>query len=90
MRRSFDQLAGRALRLLAFAARETLPAALTDYDGSEGHPGSRLLSNPANYPGIESELVFLGVAGLHDPPRPEVRAVTGVLGQGLGWGAAAS
>ncbi len=29
--------------------------------------------DPANYAGIESELTWLGVAGLLDPPRPEVR-----------------
>lgn len=31
------------------------------------------LLDPANYEGIESELTFLGVAGLLDPPRPEVK-----------------
>lgn len=31
------------------------------------------LLEPANYAGIESDLTWLGVAGLLDPPRPEVR-----------------
>ena len=31
------------------------------------------LLDPANYEGIESQLTFLGVAGLLDPPRPEVK-----------------
>lgn len=31
------------------------------------------LLDPANYEGIESGLTWLGVAGLLDPPRPEVR-----------------
>ncbi len=31
------------------------------------------LLDPANYASIESDLTWLGVAGLLDPPRPEVR-----------------
>ena len=31
------------------------------------------LLDPANYESIESDLTWLGVAGLLDPPRPEVR-----------------
>lgn len=31
------------------------------------------LLDPANYAGIESGLTWLGVAGLIDPPRPEVK-----------------
>eukprot|EP00887_Chlorella_sp_A99_P001879 scaffold19.g1879.t1 len=67
-----DQLAGRALRLLAFAAKADL-GDLADYDGSEGHRGHARLADPSSYETIESDLIFLGVAGLQDPPRPEVR-----------------
>lgn len=39
------------------------------------HPaGHKLLADPSRYAALESDLVFLGVAGLQDPPRPEVRA----------------
>ncbi len=31
------------------------------------------LLDPVNYAGIESGLTWLGVAGLIDPPRPEVK-----------------
>lgn len=31
------------------------------------------LLDPANYGGLESGLTWLGVAGLIDPPRPEVK-----------------
>ncbi|KAL4420219.1 hypothetical protein ABPG77_011043 [Micractinium sp. CCAP 211/92] len=67
-----DQLAGRALRLLAFAVRSDL-GDLADYDGSESHRGHRRLADPSQYAAIESDLTFLGLAGLQDPPRPEVR-----------------
>lgn len=73
-RRLLDQLAGRALRLLAFAVRSDL-GDLADYDGSESHRGHRRLADPSQYAAIESDLTFLGLAGLQDPPRPEVRPV---------------
>ena len=67
-------MAGNALRLLACALKFDL-GELGHYNGSDTHPAHKLLANPANYGEIESGLVFLGVAGLQDPPRPEVCAV---------------
>ena len=56
--RVVDELAGDALRVLAFATRETRPQAGLGPDD------------------LERDLVFLGLVGLLDPPRPEVtRAV---------------
>ena len=70
-----DTKAGHALRLLAFA---TKPASelgmLSSYDGSESHPAHALLAEPAGYAALESNLTFVGLAGLRDPPRPEVAA----------------
>jgi P-type Ca2+ transporter type 2C len=44
---------------------------LASYDG-EHHRAHEQLQDPANYARIESGLTFLGLAGLMDPPRPEV------------------
>lgn len=45
---------------------------LADYNGPH-HAQHALLTEPENYEKIESGLTWLGVAGLQDPPRPEVR-----------------
>ncbi|KAI3437882.1 hypothetical protein D9Q98_000327 [Chlorella vulgaris] len=68
-----DELAAGALRLLAFAVKGEL-AELADYNGSDAHRGHSRLADPSQYSAIESDLVFLGLAGLQDPPRPEVRS----------------
>lgn len=45
---------------------------LANYDGPSHAEHARLVE-PENYVGIESGMVFLGMAALEDPPRPEVR-----------------
>ena len=65
-----ESMAKQSLRCLAFASKTDLEE-LAGYNGVE-HPGHRLLMDPVNYSQLESELVWLGVAGLQDPPRPEV------------------
>ena len=45
---------------------------LGGYDGPS-HPEHAQLTEPGNYASIESDCVFLGMAALEDPPRPEVR-----------------
>lgn len=67
---SIDSMAGQALRCLAFAVKEDL-GELNGYNG-ESHPGHRLLLDNKHYPDIESDMIWLGVAGLRDPPRAEV------------------
>ncbi|KAA8516487.1 hypothetical protein F0562_017007 [Nyssa sinensis] len=60
-----------ALRCLGFAYKDELPEFET-YDGDEDHPAHELLLKPSNYSSIESELTFVGMVGLRDPPREEV------------------
>ncbi|BDA48697.1 Calcium-transporting ATPase 2, endoplasmic reticulum-type [Coccomyxa sp. Obi] len=67
-----DAMAARALRCLAFAQKTEL-GDFASYDGDTSHPAHKQLLDPANYAGIESGLTWLGVAGLIDPPRPEVK-----------------
>ncbi|KAK9734870.1 hypothetical protein RND81_04G168700 [Saponaria officinalis] len=68
---SLNEMSSSALRCLGFAYKEDL-AEFTTYDGDD-HPAHELLLNPSNYPAIESKLIFVGFAGLRDPPRKEVR-----------------
>ncbi|XP_074295119.1 calcium-transporting ATPase 4, endoplasmic reticulum-type-like [Silene latifolia] len=65
------EMSSSALRCLGFAYKDDL-AEFTTYDGDD-HPAHDLLLNPSNYPAIESNLIFVGFAGLRDPPRKEVR-----------------
>ncbi|TVU18187.1 hypothetical protein EJB05_34267 [Eragrostis curvula] len=67
---SLEEMSTKALRCLGFAYKEDLSDFAT-YDG-ENHPAHKLLLDPANYAGIETDLVFAGLVGLRDPPREEV------------------
>ena len=67
-----ESMADLSLRCLAFATKRDL-GELAEYDGDK-HPAHKLLLDPVNYAQVETDLVWLGVAGLQDPPRPEVKA----------------
>jgi len=61
-----------ALRVLAFAYKQGNDLdELKYYDGST-HPSHKLLLDPSNYEKLEDGLTFVGLAGIKDPPRPEV------------------
>uniref|UniRef100_A0A7I4AEH8 P-type Ca(2+) transporter n=1 Tax=Physcomitrium patens TaxID=3218 RepID=A0A7I4AEH8_PHYPA len=62
----------KCLRCLGLAYTDDL-GDLSDYDG-ESHSAHKLLLDPMNYDDIESRLIFVGMAGLRDPPREEVHS----------------
>ncbi|KAF4317053.1 hypothetical protein BBO99_00006355 [Phytophthora kernoviae] len=67
-----SSLARKSLRCLALAKKEEL-GELGTYDGDRHHPAHRLLERTENFAAIESNLTFIGLASMLDPPRPEVR-----------------
>ncbi|OQR98363.1 calcium-transporting ATPase 1, endoplasmic reticulum-type [Thraustotheca clavata] len=66
------EMAGQSLRCLAIAKKESL-GDLNTYDGNRHHPAHKLLEQTDRFAEIESELTFIGLTGMLDPPRPEVR-----------------
>lgn len=58
------EMAKRALRVLAFCYREISRA---EYDAA-------MKNNGLTHKDIEKNMIFLGLAGMIDPPRPEVKA----------------
>jgi Ca2+-transporting ATPase len=68
---SVEKLACQGLRVLACAFKTDL-GTLSNYTGPK-HPAHQSLVASENYSAIESELTFVGLAGLQDPPRKEVK-----------------
>jgi len=70
-------MAERPLRVLAFATKEKFEgkyAPLATYDGSASHPAHKLLEvAPEKFIEVEQHMVFVGLAGIKDPARPEVK-----------------
>ena len=60
----------KALRCLGLAYLPDSPE-LKDYTGPT-HPSHRLLENYDGFEALESNMIWLGVVGMRDPPRPEV------------------
>ncbi|KAJ0914420.1 putative calcium-transporting ATPase [Helianthus annuus] len=65
------EMSSKGLRCLGLAYKDDL-GELSDYNG-ENHPSHKKLVDPTCYSAIETDLVFVGVVGLRDPPREEVK-----------------
>ncbi|KAH7833710.1 hypothetical protein Vadar_008950 [Vaccinium darrowii] len=68
---SLQKMSSSALRCLGFTCKDNL-LEFAARSGDEDHPAHQLLLQPSNYLSIESNLIFVGFAGLRDPPRKEV------------------
>ncbi|CAN4111411.1 unnamed protein product [Withania somnifera] len=64
------EMSSKGLRCLGLAYKDDLDELSGYY--AENHPAHRKLLDPSCYSSIESDLVFVGVVGLRDPPREEV------------------
>lgn len=66
-------MSGDALRVLALAVKDSKTLGpLATCDGPS-HPGWKSLMDHSQYETIESDMTIIGMVGLLDPPRPEVR-----------------
>lgn len=69
-------MAARPLRVLSLAVKESFDdsdAGLATYDGSHTHPAYKSLQiDPDRFIEVEKNMIFLGLAGIKDPARPEV------------------
>ncbi|XP_008790538.2 calcium-transporting ATPase, endoplasmic reticulum-type [Phoenix dactylifera] len=76
------EMSSKGLRCLGFAFKDDL-GEFSDYY-ADTHPAHKKLLDPANYSEIESNLIFVGVVGLRDPPRDEVhKAIEDCRGAGI-------
>ena len=66
-----SEMAARPLRTLAMAVKEDV-GELADYDGPS-HPAHKKLVDVSKFAAIEKDMVFVGLCGIKDPARPEVK-----------------
>eukprot|EP00441_Pelagodinium_beii_P040926 CAMPEP_0197627936 /NCGR_PEP_ID=MMETSP1338-20131121/6401_1 /TAXON_ID=43686 ORGANISM="Pelagodinium beii, Strain RCC1491" /NCGR_SAMPLE_ID=MMETSP1338 /ASSEMBLY_ACC=CAM_ASM_000754 /LENGTH=1034 /DNA_ID=CAMNT_0043198787 /DNA_START=59 /DNA_END=3163 /DNA_ORIENTATION=- len=67
-----QSFAKSALRNIAMAVKTADLGELETYDGP-GHKGHALLSDTDNFAKIETDMIFIGMVGILDPPRPECK-----------------
>jgi len=65
-----SSMAAASLRTLAMAIRKGGP--LESYNG-ESHPEYENFKETGNFINYEQEMIFVGVTGIQDPPRTEVK-----------------
>ncbi|EPS66380.1 hypothetical protein M569_08382, partial [Genlisea aurea] len=76
------EMSSKGLRCLALAYKHDL-GELSDYS-DPSHPAHHKLLDHSCYSEIESGLIFVGIAGIRDPPREEVpRAIDACRGAGI-------
>ncbi|XP_059651200.1 calcium-transporting ATPase, endoplasmic reticulum-type [Cornus florida] len=76
------EMSSKGLRCLGLAYKDDM-GEFSDYY-TENHPAHKKLLDQACYSSIESNLVFVGVVGLRDPPREEVhKAIDDCRGAGI-------
>ncbi|KAJ8900555.1 hypothetical protein K2173_025332 [Erythroxylum novogranatense] len=76
------EMSSKGLRCLGLAYKEDV-GEFTDYY-TEDHPAHKKLLDPSCYSSIESDLIFVGIVGIRDPPREEVRkAIEDCRGAGI-------
>ncbi|OMO64248.1 Cation-transporting P-type ATPase [Corchorus capsularis] len=79
---TLSDMSSKGLRCLGLAYKDEL-GEFSDYD-SESHPAHKKLLDPDCYSSIESDLIFVGVVGIRDPPRDEVHtAIEDCKGAGI-------
>lgn len=66
-------MAAQGLRTLAIAYKSDV-GILKGYENNPNHPAHTILADPKRYQELETDPILLGLVGLRDPPRPEVKA----------------
>ncbi|KAL3905124.1 MAG: hypothetical protein SGPRY_011024, partial [Prymnesium sp.] len=85
LRAKFEQMAERPLRCLALAVKEQRLGVLANVkSSSEFGTAAGILSDPSRFADVEQGLVLVGMVGIKDPARPEVRR-KGTGRGGAGW-----